>query len=139
MTLMALTAAYVALSGPGDVSNKCSRIELTTDVDELDVTTFGSQGWREVLGGIKSGSLALAFFNDLDDDELDEDLWAINGQVVNFIVKASNGSTSASNPEYRGSVLIKGLGPIRGQVGQANQFDLTLPTSGAVVRTTTSA
>lgn len=139
MALMALTAAYLNVSGPGDVSNRCSKIELVTDVDELDTTTFGSNGWKEVLGGLKSASLSLSFKNDLADDGLDEDLDAINGNVVNAIVKASSDATSASNPEWRFSVLVKGLAPVRGSVGQLNEFDVTWPVSGAVTRTTTSA
>lgn len=135
MAFMVLTASVVTLNAV-DYSNRCSKIELSTDVEEKETTTFASNGWKEMIGGLKSAQLAVAFRNDLADDDIDEDLWLLNGTVVAFTVKASSAATSASNPVYSGSVLIKGLKPIAGAVGDLNEFDLTLPVSGAVTRAT---
>lgn len=136
MAKMVLTAAYVNLTGPGDVSGFLSKAELTADVEEKDVTVFTSLGWKEVLGGIKSGSLALTFKNDMTDDLVDEDMWAVLGTVIAFEVRASNASVGVSNPKYTGSVLIKSWAPVSGQVGDVNEASHTYPTSGAITRAT---
>lgn len=135
MPKMVLKAAYVALNGV-DESGNCSKIELTAEVEDKDVTTYGSQGWKEVLGGLAEGGLAVQFKNDVAASQIDGRLWALFGQVTTFEVRASNAAVGASNPKYTGSVLVKELKPIAGSVGDVNEFDVTWPTSGAVTRAT---
>jgi hypothetical protein len=135
MAKMVLTAAYLALNSV-DRSSWCSKIELAVEVEEKDVTTFASEGWKEVLGGIKSGSLAVTFKNDIADDQLDETMWALLGQTTAFEVRASNASVGASNPKWTGSVLIKNWTPIAGAPGDVNEASYTWPTSGKVERGT---
>lgn len=133
---MVLTAAYVNITGPGDISANLKKAELSMEVDEKDVTNFGSLGWKEVKGGIKSGSLALEFQNDMTDDGLDEDFWTIFGTVVAFEVRAVNTTVAPANPKYTGSVLIKQWTPVSGAPGDVNGFSATYPTSGVVTRAT---
>lgn len=133
MTAMVLTAAYLAINSV-DVSNRTKKVELTVDVDEQDITTFASSGWKEVLGGIKSGTLAVTFNNDYADDDLDEDLWALLGTKVAFEVRSSSSAVGASNPKYTGTVLIKELKPVAGGVGDVAEQDVTWPTSATVTR-----
>lgn len=135
MPYMTLTAMQVTL-GSTNYSDQINKAELTVDVDENDVTTYASQGWKEVDGGLKSGQLALSGLNEYEDDGLQEVLWSNFGTTMTFTVKASSASTSVSNPEYSGKVLIKPGKILGGQVGQVDTFDITLPTSGAVSRTT---
>jgi hypothetical protein len=130
---MVLTAAYLALNSV-DRSSWCSKIELTTEVEEKDVTVYTSLGWKEVLGGLKSGSLAIMFKNDVADDQLDETMWALLGSVTTFEVRAINTTATASNPKYTGSVLVKSWTPISGSPGDVNEANYTYPTSGAVSR-----
>lgn len=137
MAMMVLTAAYVSITGPGTIHNRCSKAELSVDVEEKDVTTFASAGWKEVLGGLKSGQLALSLKNDIVDDGLDEDFWTILGTVVTFAVRLTQDAISTSNPEYQGSVLIKEWKPLNGTVGDVAELDVTFPTSGAIVRDVT--
>lgn len=135
MTAMVLTSAYVAVAGVS-VSNRCKKIEITVEVDEKDVTTFASAGWKEVLGGIKSGGLAMSFNNDNTDDDLDEDFWGYFGTLQTFEVRPTSAAVGVTNPKFTGSVLVKELKPIAGGVGDVNEFDVTWPTSGAVTRAT---
>ncbi|MFY1669493.1 hypothetical protein ACN27G_05995 [Plantactinospora sp. WMMB334] len=135
MTLMVLKAAYLELNSV-DVSGNASKIEITAEVEEKDVTTFASNGWKEVLGGIASGQLAWTAKNDTGSGELDEDMWALLGQVVTWEARVSNGSVSTSNPAFSGSVLVKNWTPIAGSVGDVNEASYTWPTSGVVSRAT---
>jgi hypothetical protein len=130
---MAITAAYISIAGTTyhDRGFKC---ELAVDVDEKEVTTFASLGWKEVTGGLKSGSLALSIRNDHADDNVDEDMWAILGTVVAFAVRHTQSAISTSNPEYQGNVLVKEWKPINAGVGEVNELDVSWPTSGAITR-----
>lgn len=133
MTAMVLKAAYLALNGV-DRSSWTSSAELSTEVDEGDVTTYASQGWKEVLGGLASGELGIKFKQDITDNALDETMWALFGTVVSFEVRLSNAVVSASNPKYTGSILVKEWKPIAGDVGDVAEVDVTYPTSGVVSR-----
>lgn len=135
MPKMVLTAAFVSLNNV-DRSGDCSKVELGVEVEEKDVTTFLAAGWKVVTGGLKSGSLALTFKNDLAVGALDESMWSLFGTVVPFKVRATNAAVGTSNPEYSGSVLVKSWSPVAGAPGDVNELSVTYPTSGAVARAT---
>jgi len=134
---MVLTAAYLALGGT-DLSAYTSKVEITAEVEEKDVTTFASLGWKALLGGLKSGSVSVMWKNDITDNLLDEILWNTLGlgSVSTFEVRAINTTATSSNPKYTGSCLIKALTPISGSVGDVNEQSQTFPTSGAITRGT---
>ncbi len=136
MAKMVLKAAYLALNGV-DRSSWTSSAELSVEVDEGDVTTYASQGWKEVLGGLASGELSIKFKQDIADNALDETMWTLfQTGVVSFEVRLSNAAVGASNPAYTGSVLVKEWKPISGDVGDVAEVDVTYPTSGVVTRAT---
>jgi hypothetical protein len=135
MPLMVLKAAYLEINSV-NISANTSKAEIAAEVEEKDVTTFASNGWKTLLGGIASGQLALTLKNDLADDGLDEAMWALFGQVTTWLARASNASVSASNPNFSGGVLIKSWNPIAGSVGDVNEASYTWPTSGIVTRAT---
>lgn len=135
MPFMVLTASVAAIAGT-DYSNRCGKIELSAEVEEKDVTTFASLGWKEVLGGLKSGSLGLGFKNNRTAADLDDDMWGFFGTVQTFFVQATTGAVTSSNPRYSGSVLIKEWKPLMGSVGDVDELDVTFPTSGVITRAT---
>jgi hypothetical protein len=135
MAKIVLKTSYVSLAS-NDLSSYCSKIELKVDVDEKEVTTFGSSGWKEVLGGIQSGELALTFKQDVAASALDSILWPLLGTVVAFEVRATSAAVGTSNPKYTGSVLIKSHSPVAGGVGDVAEMSLSFPTSGTITRAT---
>ncbi len=135
MAILVLTAATLILNSV-DRSALTSKVEVAADVDEKDVTTFTSAGWKSVLGGLKSGNLAVTFKNDLAAGGLDEIMWGLFGTVVPFEVRAVNTARSTSNPGYTGNVLIKSWTPVTGAPGDVNEASYTFPTSGAITRQT---
>lgn len=138
MAAMVLTAAYFSVTGPGTIHDHCTKIEIATEVEEKDVTTFASLGWRELLGGIKSGTVSGTLLSDYADDGLDEDLWAIFGTVVAWAARATQSGISASNPEWQASALIKNLVPLAGAPGDVPEIGFNWPISGAVTRDVTA-
>lgn len=135
MAFMVLTAQYLSLGGTA-LADYCNKAELTVEVDEKDVTTYGSLGWKVVIGGLKSGSLAVEYKNDYAAAALDSILWGMFGTVVPFEVRATQAAVGAANPKYTGSCLIKEYKPIQGGVGDEASTSATYPTSGAVARAT---
>jgi hypothetical protein len=136
MAKMVLLAEYVSINGT-DLSSYTKKAELTTKVEEKEVTTYGSQGWKELLGGIKSGELALDLLQDVAAAALDSIMWPLLGTVVTFEVRASNSPVSTANPKYTGSILVNGWNPIQGSVGDEASVGVSFPTSGVVTRGTT--
>ena len=132
MALFALTAQVVTLNAV-DYSDTCKQATLVVDAAQLDSTDFASAGWVEYIGGLKSGTLSFEFHDNVADNDIDEELWALLGTVVAFTLKPVSGATSASNPEYQGSVLVTSHA-IGGGVGELAGKSLSFPTSGAVVR-----
>lgn len=133
MAKMVLLAEFVSINA-NDVKSFTTKAELSVEVDEKDMTNYGSLGWKEVLGGLKSGSLGLEFKQDPAAAALDSIMWPLMGTVVPFEVRLDQAAVGASNPKYTGNVLIKGWNPITGSVGDDATVSVSFPTSGAVTR-----
>jgi len=136
MAVFALTGLVVTVNSV-DYSDHLKNATLTVDAAQLDTTDFASGGWTEVIGGNKSGTLALNFMDDVADNDVDEELWALLGTVVTFTLKKETGGISASNPEYQGSVLVTSHS-FGGDQGSLASKSLTWPTSGAITRDVTA-
>jgi hypothetical protein len=135
MAKQTLLASYVSLNAV-DLSNWCSKIELSAEVEDEDGTTFGSGGWSEVLAGLKSFELGLTFKQDVAASQIDSIIWPLFGTVVPFETRINNAAVGTSNPKYTGSVLVKEWSPINGSVGDVAEVDVTFPGSGALARAT---
>jgi hypothetical protein len=135
MAKMVLLASYVSLNAT-DLSSYASKIELSIEVDEQETTTFASLSFKEVLGGLRSGSLAMTFKQDVTAAALDSIMWPLLGTVVAFEVRLSNAIVGVSNPKYTGSVMVKGWKPIAGSVGDVAEVEVEFPTTGVVTRAT---
>lgn len=136
MAKQVLLQSFVSIGGT-DLSSYCSKIELTVEVEEKDVTTFGSAGWHENLGGIKSGSLALTFKQDVAAGLIDSIMWPLLGTLAAFETRLNNSAVGTSNPRYTGNALVRQWNPISGSVGDVAEVSVTYPTSGVVLRQTT--
>jgi hypothetical protein len=132
---MVLLAQYLSING-SNLSTFTKKAELSVEVEDKDVTTYASGGWKEVLGGLKSGELACEFLQDFAVGQLDAIMWPLLGTVVPFEVRPDNSAVSPTNPKYSGQILIKGWNPVEGSVGDEATVGLSFPTSGAVARAT---
>lgn len=135
MAVLALTSCYVELNSV-DMSQYVTAVELDAEVVDLVTTNFGSSGWDERIGGLKSGTLQVSFNDDFAATTVDDRLWPLFGTVVTFAIRPTDSSVGATNPSYEGSVLVNELSPIAGSVGDLGTQDLTWPVSGAVTRAT---
>lgn len=115
-----------------DLSDACARAELVINAADVETTDFGSAGWTEVIGGLKSGSLTLDFHSDFGTGGVSDTFKDLVGTVVTFEVIAGGTTASADTPAYSGSVLVNSFTPVAGAVGDLATFSVTFPTSGAI-------
>lgn len=119
-----------------DLTGSVARAELVVSAAEVDVTDFASDGWTEVIGGLKSGSVSLDFHSDFGagglNQVLTEDLVGTIGTVV--IIAGNGTAASTATPSFTANVLISSVTPVSGAVGDLSTFSVTYPTSGPVVK-----
>jgi hypothetical protein len=133
MTILVLTDVKVQINAV-NLSDHATSLTLTIDVDEQETTAFGTSGFRSRVGGLKDGKLDVEFNEDFAASNVDATIWAALGSVVAFTAKATSVTTSATNPEYQGFVLINSHVPIDGSVGDLAKTKVSWPTSGAITR-----
>jgi len=135
MAKFVLTSAFTALNGV-DRSSFITSSELSLESESKDVTNYGSAGWKEFLGGLKSGELKLKFLQDVAATQIDSIMFPLLGTVVTFEVRATSAAVGTSNPKYTGSLLVTAWNPIEGGVGDEATVSVTYITSGVVARAT---
>ena len=135
MPKVVVTSRFVSLNGT-DLSSSLAGASLEITVEEIDKTSLGSQGWREVAAGLKSGSVTLNFLQDFGAGSVDATLFPLLGTEGTVVIRPSSGTVSATNPAYSATVLVSQYMPITGAVGDLQTFDITIPTVGAITRAT---
>lgn len=132
MSKFVVTGTNVTLNGV-DLTGSCARAELVLSAAEVEVTDFGSGGWTELVGGLKSGSIALDFHADFGAGAVSSTFQDLVGTIGTVTLIAANGTAaSATTPEYTATVLINSFSPVSGAVGDLATWSVTFPTTGAV-------
>ena len=136
MSKFVVTGTSVTFNGT-DLSSSCARAELVINAAEVDTTDFGSAGWTEVIGGLKSGSVTLDFHSDFGTGAVSELFEDLVGTIGTVVLIAANGTVaSATTPTYTAEVLVNSFTPISGAVGDLATFSVSFPTTGAVTYAT---
>ena len=134
MAKFVATDYSITLNGT-DLSSSLQSVNLTVQSDEVETTTFGG-GWKTMVGGLKSGSLQLNFFQDFAAGSVDATLWPLINTIGTVIIKPTGTAVSATNPSYQIPILISQYQPFASSVGDAATLSVTFPTSGTVTRAT---
>lgn len=132
MAKFVVTGTKVTVNGT-DLSSSCARAELVINAAEVTTTDFGSAGWTEVIGGLKSGTVSLDFHADYGVGAVSTMFQPLIGTLGTVVLIAANGTAaSATTPAYTATVLINSFTPVSGAVGDLATFSVSFPTSGAV-------
>jgi len=100
---------------------------------EVTTTDFGSNGWTEVIGGLKSGQVSLDFHSDFGTGAVSRIFQPLVGTIGTVVLIAANGTAASQNtPAYTATVLINSFTPVSGAVGDLSTFSVTFPTTGEV-------
>ena len=136
MAKYVVTGTQVTLNGD-DLSSNCARAELVISAAEVDTTDFGSGGFTEVIGGLKSGQVSLDFHSDFGSGAVSSTFQDLVGTIGTVTLIAGNGTAaSAETPVYTAEVLINSFTPVSGAVGDLSTFSVTFPTSGEITYAT---
>jgi len=132
MAKFVVTSNAISLNGT-DISANCARAELVINAAEVDTTDFGSAGWTELIGGLKSGTVSLDFHQDFGTGAVSELFQDLIGTIGTVTLIAGNGTAAApTTPQYTAEVLINSFTPVAGAVGDLSTFSVSFPTTGAV-------
>lgn len=136
MAKYVVAGTSVTLNG-SDISGSVARAELVINSAEVDTTDFGSNGWTEVVGGLKSGSVSLDFHADYAAGGISNTLSTLVGTIGTVTIIAGNGTAASSaTPKWTAQVLVNSFTPIAGAVGDLSTFSVTFPTTGEVTKAT---
>jgi hypothetical protein len=135
MAKYVVTATNVTLNGTA-ISDSVASATLELTAADVDVTDFGSGGYTEVVGGLKSGTVSLDFHQDYGVGAISTLLNPLLGSIATVTMKPNGSVTSASNPMWTATVLVNSITPISGAVGDLATFSVSYPTSGSVTSAT---
>lgn len=109
-----------------NLEDRASSIEITTEYEEVDVTSFCSD-IKEAAQGLGDCTWVVSFYQDFAAGEVDAVLWPLSQSGGTFLIKASPGSAviSATNPLYQMGARLFSYSPIAGAVGEASTTDVT--------------
>lgn len=131
MAKYVVTATVVKINGT-DVSGSCAAATLELTAADVDVTDFGSAGWTEVIGGLKSGTVSLDFHNDYGVGGINTLLNPLLGTIATVTLVPNGTAITSTNPAWSAPVLVNSVSPVAGAVGDLATFSVSFPTSGEV-------
>lgn len=134
MARIVLTNASVTFAST-DISSYVSSISLSTSLDVVDTTAFGSTA-RSRVAGLADNQVTIEFFQDFASGALESVVYPTIGTSVAMVVKPVAGSTSATNPQYSFNALVSEWQPLSGAVGELSTVSTTWPVSGAITKAT---
>ena len=134
MAKFVLTDASLVINSV-DLSDHVASVTLELNSEEIDTTSFGSTFMSKTVG-LKSGTLSIDFQQDFASSEVDQTMFPLFGSTTTFVLKATSGSVSATNPSYSGSILVNQHIPVANAVGELATMSVSFPTSGTITRAT---
>jgi hypothetical protein len=131
-----VTGNKVTINGT-NLSDSIARAELSINVNDVDTTDFGSNGYTELIGGLKSGTVSIDFHQDYASASVEATIFPLLGSIATAVIIAGNGSVASSTtPAYTATVLVNNWNPVSGAVGDLSTVSVTWPTSGAITKAT---
>lgn len=118
-----------------DLSSYVSSITLNRNFDELEITAMGDTGHKYVAG-LEASSITIDFFNDFATGKVGQTLDSLVGTTTTVTVQPAAGAVSATNPKYTMTVLVNGITPVNGAVGDLATQSVTWNVSGAITKAT---
>lgn len=111
-----------------DLTTVSNKVELSAEVEAKDTTNYGSEGWKENIGGLGSAEIsAEGQWEAGDPSKVDDASWAQLGGVGPWSVSANNGAavgdlayfTSALRSDYKLGDAVGEVAPWTGTAKSA--------------------
>jgi len=134
MAVFAATDYKVTVNGT-NLSDRLQSVELSLESDDLETTAFGDT-FRTRVGGLKTGTITLTFFQDFAAGEVDATLFPLYNTIATVVVVPTSSSVSPTNPSYSTNCLVNQYQPFASSVGDIATVSVSWPTTGTVTRGT---
>jgi hypothetical protein len=120
--------------GQADLTESTNKVEVTSNVQTKDTTTYGSGGWKEFKGGIFSTEIKdSGFFEAGFDSAPDDTVWAALGSATLPYTVGPTGATDGALA-YLTRALRKKHGVLEGSIGDVAGWSGELTGSWPMVR-----
>jgi hypothetical protein len=127
----------VVVFAGGTISANVAQATIALEADDIEVTNFAGGGFRERIGGLKTGTLSMELHQDFALGSIDSTFFTnLGGTVAVAIRPAGTAAAGSASPEYAFSVLCTEYSPIDSAVGDLATFSVSFPITGAVTRGT---
>jgi hypothetical protein len=127
----------VVVFAGGTISANVAQATIALEADDIEVTNFAGNGFRERIGGLKTGTLSMELHQDFGIGAIDSTFFTnLGGTAAVAIRPGGTAAAGTANPEYTFSVLVTEYSPIDSAVGDLATFSVSFPITGAVTRGT---
>jgi hypothetical protein len=136
MAKIVIQNPVVVLAG-GTISANVAQCTIALSADDVETTNFAGNGFRERIGGLKSGTVSFDFHNDYAAGALDSILFPLLGGTAAVAVRpGGTAAVGTANPEYSFTCLVTEINPIDSAVGDLASQSVSWPITGAITRGT---
>lgn len=132
MAVYSATDHSITINGT-NFSDHLQSVDVSYEAAELETTAFGT-AWRSRVGGLKSASITLNFFQDFAAGSVDAVLFPLLGSNATVIVKATSSATGSANPAHSAVYLVSQYQPFASQVGDIATISVTWNSTGTATR-----
>ena len=127
----------VVVFAGGTISANVAQATIALEADDIEVTSFSSNGNRERIGGLKTGTLSMELHQDFALGSIDSTFFTnLGGTAAVAIKPGGTAAVGTANPEYSFTVLVTEYSPIDSAVGDLATFSVSFPITGEVTRGT---
>jgi lipid-binding SYLF domain-containing protein len=127
----------VVVFAGGTISANVAQATIALEADDIEVTNFAGNGFRERIGGLKTGTLSMELHQDFAIGAIDSTFFTnLGGTVAVAIRPLGTAAAGSASPSYEFSVLVTEYSPIDSAVGDLATFSVSFPITGAVTRGT---
>ena len=127
----------VVVFAGGTISANVAQATIALEADDVEVTNFAGNGFRERIGGLKTGTLSMELHQDFAIGSIDSTFFTnLCGTAAVAIKPAGTAAAGTANPEYTFTVLVTEYSPIDSAVGDLATFGVSSPLCCAVTRRT---
>jgi hypothetical protein len=115
-------------------------VTIEDSAQEVDVTSFQGNGYREFAQGLKDATITATFFQDFASGSVHSTLNTVyqSGATFDVIVKGDDAAVSATNPSFTMTCRLFSYSPISGSVGEPSKISATFRNADDGVTVATS-
>jgi hypothetical protein len=133
MAVLSLKDASITINSVA-LSDHANSVTVNYEVDQLEVTAFGSVG-HIFTGGLQNNSVEVALMQDYAATNVEATIYPLVGTTTTLIIKPTSAAIGATNPTYTiSNAYLAAHTPVAGAVGEIAMTTLSF-TGGTIVKT----